>query len=174
APYVRVIALPDSVTVAANPDMEGSFFKHLMFGKNYREEWTQPIKVRVLDISKDKGGLTPIKKGGGKQTKSLRLVDSTGKEYALRSIQKFPAPAIPAELRETVALDIVQQGISASYPYAAMTVVKLAEEAGVPYLENELVYVADDTLLGRYREDRKSTRLNSSHVKISYAVFCLK
>src|SRR5690606_41701713 len=26
----------------------------------------------------------------------------------------------------------------------------------------------------RRREDRKSTRLNSSHVKISYAVFCLK
>src|SRR5436309_8729842 len=26
----------------------------------------------------------------------------------------------------------------------------------------------------RSREDRKSTRLNSSHVKISYAVFCLK
>src|SRR5690606_41821886 len=25
-----------------------------------------------------------------------------------------------------------------------------------------------------YMEDRKSTRLNSSHVKISYAVFCLK
>src|SRR5690606_40719326 len=27
---------------------------------------------------------------------------------------------------------------------------------------------------GRGRIDRKSTRLNSSHVKISYAVFCLK
>src|SRR5207302_7637592 len=27
---------------------------------------------------------------------------------------------------------------------------------------------------GGFREDRKSTRLNSSHVKISYAVFCLK
>src|SRR5690625_5786877 len=27
---------------------------------------------------------------------------------------------------------------------------------------------------GRYRLDRKSTRLNSSHVAISYAVFCLK
>src|SRR5690606_41798627 len=26
----------------------------------------------------------------------------------------------------------------------------------------------------RRRSDRKSTRLNSSHVKISYAVFCLK
>src|SRR5690606_40628916 len=28
--------------------------------------------------------------------------------------------------------------------------------------------------LGRIDKDRKSTRLNSSHVKISYAVFCLK
>src|SRR5690349_24094772 len=27
---------------------------------------------------------------------------------------------------------------------------------------------------GRSRRDRKSTRLNSSHVEISYAVFCLK
>src|SRR5690606_41706803 len=27
---------------------------------------------------------------------------------------------------------------------------------------------------GGPRQDRKSTRLNSSHVKISYAVFCLK
>src|SRR5690349_23126887 len=26
----------------------------------------------------------------------------------------------------------------------------------------------------RFAEDRKSTRLNSSHVEISYAVFCLK
>src|SRR5690606_39933169 len=36
---------------------------------------------------------------------------------------------------------------------------------------------ADDSRLGvgdQQRQDRKSTRLNSSHVKISYAVFCLK
>src|SRR2546428_14177986 len=29
-------------------------------------------------------------------------------------------------------------------------------------------------LLDGYRQDRKSTRLNSSHDQISYAVFCLK
>src|SRR5690349_22287735 len=34
---------------------------------------------------------------------------------------------------------------------------------------------ADDVkALARYAVDRKSTRLNSSHVEISYAVFCLK
>src|SRR5690625_5743968 len=32
------------------------------------------------------------------------------------------------------------------------------------------VYSIDE----EYQEDRKSTRLNSSHVAISYAVFCLK
>src|SRR5438874_3961178 len=37
-------------------------------------------------------------------------------------------------------------------------------------LEEELV----DQDVGRDLLDRKSTRLNSSHVEISYAVFCLK
>src|SRR5438874_4626440 len=32
----------------------------------------------------------------------------------------------------------------------------------------------DETRGDRARRDRKSTRLNSSHVEISYAVFCLK
>src|SRR5436305_11826458 len=31
-----------------------------------------------------------------------------------------------------------------------------------------------DRRVRRRRRDRKSTRLNSSHVRISYAVFCLK
>src|SRR5438067_11127244 len=33
---------------------------------------------------------------------------------------------------------------------------------------------AAGALPGEHRRDRKSTRLNSSHVSISYAVFCLK
>src|SRR5690554_7040429 len=37
---------------------------------------------------------------------------------------------------------------------------------------SDLGYLADT--LGNYKIDRKSTRLNSSHVRISYAVFCLK
>src|SRR6266540_5979422 len=37
-----------------------------------------------------------------------------------------------------------------------------------------LAVVAVDTLHVRQVEDRKSTRLNSNHITISYAVFCLK
>src|SRR5699024_5572232 len=36
------------------------------------------------------------------------------------------------------------------------------------------VRTLSDESVTRFREDRKSTRLNSSHVSISYAVFCLK
>src|SRR5438045_7527792 len=32
----------------------------------------------------------------------------------------------------------------------------------------------EDTIILQNQEDRKSTRLNSSHLGISYAVFCLK
>src|SRR5690606_41980232 len=38
-----------------------------------------------------------------------------------------------------------------------------------------IVYVGEQQMGSTVRKvDRKSTRLNSSHVKISYAVFCLK
>src|SRR5690349_23673826 len=37
-----------------------------------------------------------------------------------------------------------------------------------------LAVMTDLRVLKRRRRDRKSTRLNSSHVEISYAVFCLK
>src|SRR5207302_4036069 len=38
----------------------------------------------------------------------------------------------------------------------------------------ETVAISEDRMKVTDSEDRKSTRLNSSHVKTSYAVFCLK
>src|SRR5690625_6829351 len=51
-----------------------------------------------------------------------------------------------------------------------VTVGKYTLNEGV---ENSAQAVFDD-LYGSRSEDRKSTRLNSSHVAISYDVFCLK
>src|SRR5690606_865122 len=51
------------------------------------------------------------------------------------------------------------------------------EEVGAGEWRREVVFVGSQgprgVAAGRF-QDRKSTRLNSSHVKISYAVFCLK
>src|SRR3712207_7391152 len=40
--------------------------------------------------------------------------------------------------------------------------------------EGRHVYLSEDIGTGGFYRDRKSTRLNSSHANISYAVFCLK
>src|SRR3712207_8789537 len=53
------------------------------------------------------------------------------------------------------------------------------EAYGAAYCLQELLTVKSDDVAGRTRMfetivDRKSTRLNSSHANISYAVFCLK
>src|SRR2546427_8466720 len=48
--------------------------------------------------------------------------------------------------------------------------------AGADHVHEEGLdhFGAGDLRAGRRPEDRKSTRLNSSHSQISYAVFCLK
>src|SRR3989442_11323591 len=50
------------------------------------------------------------------------------------------------------------------------------EQAGLFFIRIQAVFKRSHSLSIAMREskDRKSTRLNSSHVRISYAVFCLK
>ncbi len=123
-------------------------------GSNYRKEWNTPIKAPVINLATEKGGLTPVKLGGGKQTKSLRLEDPSGRQYTLRSIQKYvTAKTLPADLQSQAAVDLVSDGISASYPYASLSVGPLADAAGIPYGKVKLVYVGDDPRLGEYRAD---------------------
>src|SRR5699024_11406290 len=45
---------------------------------------------------------------------------------------------------------------------------------GLGLLIGVLMYLASRGVINLVTRDRKSTRLNSSHVSISYAVFCLK
>ena len=149
----KSIALKDSfVYVAADTTYRGNAKKSFWMGQNYREVWTTPIKARVFDIEKEKGGLTILKQGGGMQTLSLRLENSEGRQYVLRSIRKNVEGALPAELKNTLAIDIVQDIISASNPYASIVVAKLAEFAGVFHTNPEIVYVPDDSRFGEYRK----------------------
>ncbi len=76
----KVPVLPDSTVVVPAKYYKARKFKKWLLGDNYRDEWTTPVKVKVLDIGKEKGGLKIIKKGGGQQTKSLRVEDTTGHE----------------------------------------------------------------------------------------------
>ena len=50
----------------------------VFFGGSWREDWITAIRVRKLDLSTFDGGLTPVRRGGGQQTKSLRLKSANG------------------------------------------------------------------------------------------------
>src|SRR5690606_41517011 len=56
--------------------------------------------------------------------------------------------------------------ITSDIPNVGESALSKLDESGIVYIGAEVG--------GGISEDRKSTRLNSSHVKISYAVFCLK
>ncbi len=168
APYIAVAKaqkqspakelLADSITVTIAPkydDVNG--FHRLMLGEHYRKIWATPVTVKVLHINKEKGGLKVLKKGGGQQTKSLRLEDKNGKQWVIRTIQKNPERALPSNLRATVAKTIVQDQTSAANPFAPLTVPALATAAGVPHTDPQIVFVPDDPALGIYRGDFANT-----------------
>ena len=145
------------IKVAADSLLIGNGIRNFLIGKNYREEWTTPVEVPVLNFAKDFGGLTPQKEGGGKQTHTLHIKDGSGRDWVLRSVQKFPSKVIAPEMKGTVAEIIVSDGISASYPYSVLSVGTLARASGVPYLPNTVVYIPDDPALGEFRDTYKNS-----------------
>ncbi len=142
---------PDSVTVVGDPEFQAGGLKRFFLGSNYRKEWSTPIKVKVFDMT----GWTPVQRGGGMETRGLRMVNAQGESYALRGVKKYVTDgALPVSLvGDQFVKDLVTDGVSASYPYAALSIPPLAKALRVPHATPILVYVPDDPRLGRFRED---------------------
>src|SRR5690606_26525863 len=141
-------------TLPASKEFKVSGSRSFWMGTNYRKEWLTPVRVPVVNMSTQFGGLKPVKRGGGKQTRSLRVEDSSGKEYNFRSIKKFITyKTLPANIQSQAAVDLVADGISASYPYAALSMPVLAEAAGVPYLRVQLFYMPRSEELGEHNDE---------------------
>lgn len=144
--------ISDSVTVIPGPEYKAGWLHSVLFGKHYRDLWTTPIRVPVLNMTTFAGGLIPLKQGGGYQTKSLRLQGADGRLYAFRSADKDPKKILPLELQETFAADVVQDQISSSNPAAALVVDVLADALGVLHPKPRMVLLPDDERLAEYRE----------------------
>lgn len=143
--------LADSITVRIKPEYDsvGRFHRYV-FGENYRKEYAQKTTVPVLRVSKLFGGLKATQRGGGNQSRSLRLEDKDGKEYVLRSVEKYPEVLLPAQLRETFAKDIIKDNMSAQHPFSALVVPELAKAGGVPHTNPIIGWVSPDDNLGEF------------------------
>lgn len=144
---------PLTMTLIPGKNYKANAFKTLMLGEHYRKAWQTPVEVPTIDIHNTYGGLTPIQRGGGQQTKSLRLKAENGNEYVFRSVQKDPSAALPEELRNTAAAEVVQDQISTSHPYSAFVISPMAEAVGILHSKPKLVAVPNDPHLLEYRED---------------------
>ena len=121
-----------------------------MLGAHYRDLWTTPVDVAVLDLSHSGGGLTPTACGGGRQTKSLRFSGGDGREYAFRSVDKDPTAALPPQLRTTIAREVVQDQTSSAHPGGPLVVAPLLESAGVLNARPLLVVLPSDPRLAPF------------------------
>jgi len=145
APKLDSLVPGKTVRIAAGPEYEAGAFHRFFFGTRYRKLWATPIDVQVLDLDTFAGGLRATRRGGGEQTKSLRLAGADGKEYSFRSVNKDPSGALPPELRETAAADIVRDQTSASHPAGALVVAPILEALGVLHAEPRLVVMPRDS-----------------------------
>jgi hypothetical protein len=141
----------DSVTVRVRPAYDSVSGVHrLLFGENFRKEWAAPVKLPLIRISEVQGGLTPVKEGGGMQSKSLRLADKSGREWVIRSVEKAPEKLLPENLHGTFVVDWFDDAMSGQHPYAALIVPPIAEAAGVPHANPVIGVIAPDKALGEY------------------------
>src|SRR5439155_10540838 len=87
------------VTMTAGAQYGAGFLHRWLLGAHHRDLWTTPLEVPLLDLDTFAGGLTVLRRGGGAETKSLRLQGVDGHEYAFRSVDKDPQVILPVELR---------------------------------------------------------------------------
>jgi hypothetical protein len=141
-----------TVTIAPGARYQKGGLHRFFFGGHYRDLWTTPIKIPVLDLKHFAGGLRPTRRGGGKQTKSLRLDSGDGRKWAFRSIDKDPSPLLPPDLRETVADRIYQDQISAGHPAGPLVVLPLLEAVGVKAATVQIFVMPNDPALGEFKD----------------------
>lgn len=135
---------------AANEAFQTGGFKKFFLGEQYRDMWATPIKTELIDLETKHGGLTPIKKGGGMSSNSLRMQHHSGKQYILRSIRKDYRKLVPEGFGNLKLLNIMKDQNSASHPYGALAMPTLSRAANIYYTEPQLVFLKHQKGLGNY------------------------
>lgn len=144
-------AQTDTVRVAAGPHYAAGRLHGFLLGEDYRDLWTVPIAVPVLDLRTFAGGLTPVRRGGGKQTISLRLRGADGKEYVFRSVDKDQTGGLPRDFQESLVDRVIQDQVSSKHPAAGLVAHALQSAVGILHAPPSLRVMPDDPRLGEFR-----------------------
>lgn len=141
---------------------KSGFYKFL-WGERYREQFATEVLAPTVNLDTLFGGLIPVRKGGGNQSKSLRLEDKSGRQYVMRALRKqasqylqaimFKDQFIGKKLDDDFVTELVSDVFTGAHPYAPFVVGDLADAIGVYHTNPVLYYVPKQNALGSYNAD---------------------
>lgn len=140
------------VEVTAGARYRAGPLRRALLGPGHRRAWAAPARVEVLDLAAFAGGLKPVRRGGGRQTRSLHLEAGDGRAFVFRSVEKDQATGLKPLWRATGGR-IRQDQVGALHPGAALAAAGLAEAAGVRHAAPRLVVMPDVAALDSFRAD---------------------
>lgn len=134
-----------------------------LWGERYRKYFGTKVNAPTVDLDTLFGGLKPVRKGGGHQSKSLRLKDKKGREYVMRALRKnavqylqavaFKDQYIDGQFDDTATENLLSDVFTGSHPYAPFTIGKLSDAIGLYHTNPVLYYVPKQPRLGQFNDD---------------------
>ena len=134
-----------------------------IWGERYRQYYNTEVEAPTVNLDTLFGGLTPVRKGGGHQSNSLRLVDKDGKEYVMRALRKnalryiqstaFKDQYIEGQFEDTYTENLILDVFTGSHPYAPFTIGTMANAIGVFHTNPVLYYVPKQKALSHYNDE---------------------
>ncbi|WDF62430.1 metallophosphoesterase [Flavobacterium sp. KACC 22763] len=153
---------PAKVTTSIySPEMtrKGAFHRFL-FGQHYRKYYSMPIEATTATVDTLKGGLKPIREGGGHQSVSLRMSDPQGREYIMRAMKKsatvflqsvaFKDQYVVNEFEKTYAEDFLFDFYTTSHPYSSFAIGSMSDQIGLRHTNPILYYIPKQNGLGEF------------------------
>ncbi|WP_333820749.1 BamA/TamA family outer membrane protein [Ohtaekwangia sp.] len=139
----------DQVRVAGEEYTIGGWGK-LWLGTHYRHSWTTPVHVMQLDMDTTFQGLTITRKGGGRQTTSLKMAGGNGREYVFRSVNKDPSKALAHSVRGTLVSQIIKDQTTTQEPYGALAASYMLDKIQILHARPVLYTLPKGRELGEY------------------------
>ncbi len=134
-----------------------------LWGNHYRDYYSKSVNAPTVFLDTLLGGLTPIRRGGGHQSKSLRLIDNKGKQYVMRAIRKsaikfiqstaFQDKFVEEDLENSYADRFLLDFYTTAHPYTPFAIDKLADAVEVFHTNPVLYYVPKQETLGEYNDE---------------------
>ena len=146
----------DSIEMVVSKTEAGKIgFAHKVFlGKHHRKVYQHNYKFPVMDLQKFRGGMTPIQRGGGNQTNSVRLQDPEGKQFVMRALTKDASRTLPFPFNKiTAAKTIAEDNFLSTHPFAPTAIPALADAVGIYHTNPVLYYIPKQPGLGLYNDE---------------------